>query len=305
MNSYPRSLRRYMFSNKNSREAQLVWMDRAPFFFRLKEFMESFSVELGFGIDYVVADGMPLSVTVAEQPKGADKNTAQDLKMTFTETWRECDGTKSIRRFSNVITVERSEGQRLANLILHVETLARELNRILSVHQGVNHEQATSMAMCCTPSAVDALLEDLQYGRATSIVGSDYPMIGRSFVQNTSVAGSFLDKVVPLYNDDFLDLFKGTSIHTSMVVNNFLTEEVNKLRMFCCRSMDEPVRVLEYCRELRSKVQAFRSGIVESAHISSVLANLEKHEIERAENWFQHRLDQHQEGQESAMQYEV
>ena len=249
-------------------------------------------MKLEFGIDYVIADGVPLSVSIAKGAGGADaENKSGELAMTFTETWRGTDGTSHTKKvITNCIPSPLLEGTTLANTILFVESLAKEMDSALAQYKGINHEQAAVMGMCHAPSAVAEFLEGIQYGRAASVMAGMYPLISQNFASDSSISPK--DQAVPVYHTDFLDLFRGTSIHSSLIVSNFLTKEVNKLRIFCCQNMDNPRGVLKYCKDLRLKIQLLRSKIEESAHIASVFAQLERHEIERAENCFQHRLDE-------------
>ena len=202
------------------------------------------------------------------------------LLAAINETWS-CRKSKASRSVDirNKIGVNSFCRQKLTSLLLHARCYAMEYNRLLESIEGCTFEQAAAMALAYTPTAVNSFLAD------PSELGTLFPMKFGALHSHPSSDGSEAVEV-PVYEDIFLDVFKNTAIHESMVVSNFVTLETNQLRLFCCQMVEQetPEDLITYCEKVRGRTSQLLTSLEGgSLHTQSVLGMFKTMEVERAE----------------------
>ena len=217
-----------------------------------------------------------------------DQDDTMSMTVVVEVTTEDLSGKKETTRVENTIEFPRKDSQKMASLAVYLESFSSEYTAIISEGQ-LNFEQAAAWALCCTPSAVLDVLDGVHYGSASPLFPDRFPLVPERRLPGQALSSGDMsdDGRVPVYDQVFIDMFKGTAIHTGMYSSNFVTSEVNNLRVFCRDNYDSPQKVLDYISCLRQRVSAFRSEIVhESHHVCSVFANFERYEVSVTEASF-------------------
>ena len=236
-----------------------------------------------------------LVIGMAARSDSQGQDEVMSMTVLVKVTTKDSAGRTYTTRVENTIQFPREDSQKMASLVVHLEIFASEYTAIISEGQ-LNHEQAAAWALCCTPSAVLDLLDGVHYGCASPLFPDRFPLVPERRLPGQALSSGDMsdDGRVPVYDQVFIDMFKGTAIHTGMDSSNFVTSEVNNLRVFCRDNYDSPQKVLDYISCLRERVSDFRSEHVdESAHVCSVFANFDRYEVDVAEASFnQMKADQ-------------
>lgn len=192
----------------------------------------------------------------------------------------EVSGERIITTITNNVQFPRGDSKKIVILVVFAECFVSELQDIMSESgDELSDGQAAAWALCCLPSKVSEVLEGVQYGNSNPLFPDSFPLTMTGQTSDSSP--------VPTYDQAFIDLFKGTTIHSSMDASNFVTSETNKLRAFCSEHEHEPSRIVAYIGELRERVSIRRSSIMqESPHVASVFSRFEEHEVSEAEAFY-------------------
>ena len=237
-----------------------------------------------YDVSFSVVDGYPITVGVSVLPCRQGDGPC----IIIIEEWKNTvTGVTSELTISRRLDIPISEPGKVVALGLHIESYAREFNRLLS-RDDFTMEQAASMALCYTPGVVADCLDGIHHGRADSIVAngdeSPFPL---KYATRTSNATAD-DTEVPVYEDAFVNLFNGTAVHASIATTNFVALETRSLRELCSMMLPlgQPGEVLCYCANLRERIISFKEKFDQTPHTRSVLTLFEQHEVEYAEAFF-------------------